>query len=175
MTDHHKIRFQVMNNKNNPALLISIAFMAGFLSVLIFHQPVLILLKAIALAPDKLTPYAMSATTPLAIPRVFSLAFWGGIWGLVLAIAIVSIGEFNYWLSGLIIGALGPSLVNWFVVLPLKGQPVGGGWAIPGVVTALIINGAWGLGTVLLFRLLGRNLLNRKEQNSPTLDKRSKK
>ena len=155
-----------MNRTNNPLLLILIAFIAGFLSVLIFHQPMLIILKAIAVAPDKLTAYAMASTTPLGIPRVFSLAFWGGIWGLVLAIAVTWTKGLGYWLSGLIIGALGPSLVNWFVVLPLKGNPVGGGWAPPGVATALIINGAWGLGTVLLFRLLGRNLLDHSEESS---------
>ena len=157
-------------NKNNPGLLILIAFVAGFISVLIFHQPMLIILKAIALAPDKLTPYAMSPTTPFGVPRVFSLAFWGGIWGLVLAILLTKVRGLGYWLSGFILGALGPSLVNWFVVLPLKGEPVGGGWAIPGVITALIINGVWGLGTVLLFRLLGRNLLANNESSAANLE-----
>ena len=155
-----------MNRKNNPGLLILIAFVAGFVSVLIFHQPMLIILKAIALAPDKLTPYAMSPTAPFGVPRVFSLAFWGGIWGLVLAIVLTKTRGLSYWLSGLILGALGPSLVNWFVVLPLKGEPVGGGWAIPGVATALMINGVWGLGTVLLFRLLGRNLLTNRKHSA---------
>ena len=152
------------NRNNNWALLIFIAFIAGFLSVLIFHQPMLIILKAIALAPEKLTAYPMATTSPLGIPRVFSLAFWGGIWGIVLAVAVTQTRGLGYWLSGLILGALGPSLVNWFVVQPLKGEPVGGGWAIPGVLTALLVNAAWGLGTVLLFRLLGRNLLSSKSR-----------
>ena len=152
------------NRNNNWALLILIAFIAGFLSVLIFHQPMLIILKAIALAPEKLTAYPMAATSPLGIPRVFSLAFWGGIWGIALAVAVTQTRGLGYWLSGLILGALGPSLVNWFVVQPLKGEPVGGGWAIPGVLTALLVNAAWGLGTVLLFRLLGRNLLSSKSR-----------
>lgn len=80
-----------MNRTNNLAPIIFIAFISGFLSVLIFHQPMLIILKAIALAPDKLTPYAM-ASTALGIPRVFSLAFWGGIWGLILAVIVTWIG-----------------------------------------------------------------------------------
>ena len=161
-----------MNRSNNLALLTSIAFIAGFLSVLIFHQPMLILLKAIALAPEKLTPYAMASTSPLGIPRVLSLAFWGGIWGIVLAVVVTWMRSgIGYWLSGLIIGALGPSLVNWFVVLPLKGEPVGGGWAVPGVATALIINGVWGLGTVLLFRLLGRNLLGNSQNSAVNIER----
>ena len=44
-----------MNRNHNLVLIILIAFVSGFLSVLIFHQPMLIILKAIALAPDKLT------------------------------------------------------------------------------------------------------------------------
>jgi hypothetical protein len=148
-----------MNRNNNPLLLILVAFIGGFLSVLIFHQPMLAILRAIAFAPDKLIPYVMTPTTPLGIPRTLSLAFWGGIWGLILAVVLTWTKGLSYWLSGLIFGALAPSIVNWFVVLPLKGEPVGGGWAFPGVATALIINGVWGLGAALLFRLLGRNLL----------------
>ena len=156
-----------MNRNNNPALLILIAFVAGFLSVLIFHQPMLIILKAIALAPQKATAYPMASTSPFGVPRVFSLAFWGGIWGIALAtIAVTWMRGFSYWLSGLIIGALGPSLVNWFVVQPLKGEPVGGGWAIPGVLTALLVNAAWGVGMVLLSRLIGRNLLVNNQQTT---------
>lgn len=154
-----------MNKSYKIPLLMAIAFVAGFLSVLIFHQPMLIILKAIAIAPEKLTPYAMAPTSPFGIPRVFSLAFWGGIWGIVLAVLVTWTRGWGYWLSGLILGALGLSLVNWFIVLPLKDEPIGGGWAVPGVLTALIINGTWGLGTVLLFRLLGRGLLG-NSQNS---------
>ena len=160
-----------MNRNNNPFLLVSIAFIAGFLSVLIFHQPMLIILKAIALAPEKATAYPMTSTTPFGVPRVFSLACWGGSWGIVLAVAVTWIGGLGYWLSGLIIGALGPSLVNWFVVQPLKGEPVGGGWAVPGVLTALLVNAAWGLGTVLLFRLLGRNLLANSQQSVTNVER----
>jgi hypothetical protein len=155
-----------MNRNNNPVFLFLIAFLGGFLSVLIFHQPMLAILKAAAFAPDKLVPYAMTPTTPFGIARTFSLAFWGGIWGLLLAVALSWTRGLSYWLSGFILGALGPSLINWFIVLPLKGEPVGGGWAFPGVATALIINGVWGLGTALLFRLLGRSLLASNKPNS---------
>ena len=163
-----------MNRNNNWALLILVAFISGFLAVLIFHQPMLIILKAIALAPDKLTPYAMNSTSPFGIPRVFSLAFWGGIWGLILAVVVTWMRGLGYWLSGLVIGALGPSLVNWFIVQPLKGEPVGGGWAISGVVTALMVNAAWGLGTVLLFRLFGRNLLSNNKNSAANVESESR-
>lgn len=164
-----------MMNKNNPALLILMAFIAGFLSVLFFHQPTLIVLKAISLAPEKFALYSMAATSPLGIPRVFSLAFWGGIWGIAFVLAVAWTSRFNYWLSGLIIGALGPSLVNWLVVQPLKGEPIGGGWAISGIITALIVNGIWGVGTVLFCRLLGRNLLGNSRQSAASVKREREK
>jgi hypothetical protein len=57
----------------------------------------------------------------------------------------------RYWVAALLFGALGPTLVSWFVVMPLKGQAVAGGWQPAGMVTGLLVNGAWGLGTALLF------------------------
>ena len=40
------------------------------------------------------------------------------------------------------------------VVLPLKGRPLGGGWHLNLLVTAVLINGAWGIGTGLILRSL---------------------
>ena len=51
-----------------------------------------------------------------------------------------------------IFGALGPTLVAWFLVAALKGQPLGGGWKGSTMITGLLVNGAWGLGTALLLR-----------------------
>jgi hypothetical protein len=45
-----------------------------------------------------------------------------------------------------------PTLVVWFVVLPLKGLPVGGGFAWPGIIIGPVVNGAWGVGTALLLK-----------------------
>ena len=43
---------------------------------------------------------------------------------------------------------------NWFVVLPLKGSPVGGGFRMPGVIVAPVVYGIWGLGMWLIYRAL---------------------
>jgi hypothetical protein len=37
--------------------------------------------------------------------------------------------------------------------MPLKGMPMGGGWHAAGIATALLVNGAWGLGTGHFLRL----------------------
>ena len=46
-------------------------------------------------------------------------------------------------------GAIAPTLVAWFVVASIKGQPIAAGWQPFRMLTGLIINGAWGVGTGL--------------------------
>jgi hypothetical protein len=132
-------------------------FIAGFLSTLVFHQLTLELLWIAGLAP--FGPYSMAATLPLGIPVVFSLAFWGGIWGIVYA---QTEGGFprhgGYWAAAFLFGAILPSLVALLIVLPLKGKPMGGGWHAPLLLTAFLANGAWGIGTALFLKKLSTAL-----------------
>lgn len=123
------------------------AFIAGALAVLLFHQPVLWLLHAAQLTAA--VPYGLRPTRPFGVPQLWSLAFWGGIWGVVV-VAIAALFR-HRWLAAALIGAVGPSLVAWFVVMPLKGQSAGGGWAVSAIATALLVNAAWGFGTLVLF------------------------
>lgn len=130
------------------------AFLAGFFSTLIFHQGTLAILHASGATPR--APYSMNATPPLGVPAVLSLAFWGGLWGIVLWLLIARFrGSASYWLLAIIVGAIAPSLVALFVVLPLKGQPAGGGGKPSLIVGALILNGMWGLGVAVFMRLFG--------------------
>lgn len=98
----------------------------------------------------------MMPVPPLYVPAVISLAFWGGLWGIVLWALIGASHGGAYWLKALVIGALGPSLVAWFVVMPIKGMGLAGRWDPKIIVGALLLNGAWGLGVALLMRLLNR-------------------
>jgi hypothetical protein len=85
---------------------------------------------------------------------VISLAFWGGVWGIVLWTLIRNSRGAAYWVWALAIGALGASLVAWFVVMPIKGMGPAGGWDPKVIVGGLLLNGAWGLGAALLMRLM---------------------
>jgi hypothetical protein len=127
------------------------AFIAGFVSTLVFHQGVLCLLYTGGFSPR--APWNMTPVPPLHAPAVISLAFWGGVWGIVLWVLIGASGGGAYWIKALVIGALGPSLVAWFVVMPMKGMGLAGGWDPKIIVGALLLNGAWGLGVALLMRL----------------------
>jgi hypothetical protein len=128
---------------------ILLAFVAGFLSVLIFHQGGLALLNALGLT-DR-TPFSMDATKPFGVPQVISSAFWGGLWGIVLAYVFRAKLTYS---RGFTFGAIAPTLVALLVVLPLKGEPLGGGWDPQIIVGSLILNGLWGLGTTIILKLL---------------------
>ena len=130
-----------------------LAFAAGFVSTLVFHQGMLAVLHALG-APRK--PWMMRPTWPLGVPEVLSLAFWGGVWGIALWLAIAGLRGATFWLAALAIGAVAPSLVALFVVMPLKGLPPAGGFDPKLIVGALILNGAWGIGVALLMRLFSR-------------------
>ena len=127
---------------------ILLAFIAGFIAVLVFHQGMLQLLVAIGLTERSVFPGA--STAPFQVPAIWSAAFFGGLWGIVL----VSVHQYfgkgaRYWSLALLFGALGPTLVNWFIVMPLQGAPLGGGWQPAGMLTGLLVNAAWGLGTAI--------------------------
>ena len=88
-------------------------------------------------------------------PGVFSLAFWGGVWGIALA-WFLGTNKRNWYLRALIFGALLPTAVAMFVVAPLKGAAMGFGWDPQLILGGIILNGLWGLGTALIYRLLAR-------------------
>ena len=129
-----------------------LGFAAGFIAVLLFHQPVLALLNQIGLAEANI--YSLKGTAPLGVPQVISLAFWGGVWGVLFALVEHRFSHgTRYWVYAFAFGAIFPTLVAWFLVAPLKGLPVAGDWQLNRMVTGVLINGAWGVGTALLMRL----------------------
>lgn len=130
------------------------AFIAGFLSTLMFHQTVLGLLHLGN--PSVPLPFNMTTTAPLGVPAVISLAFWGGLWGILLWFLIRNRVGAAHWVMAAVIGAIGPSAVALFVVMPLKGLGVAAGWDPKIIVGALMLNAAWGLGVAMLMRLAQR-------------------
>lgn len=138
----------------SPARL-ALGFAAGFLAVLVFHQGMYAFLYAIGFIANP--PYPVQPIPPFGLPRFWSLAFWGGVWGII----FVLVEQYfprgaKYWLAALLFGALAPSLVGWFIVAPIKGTPIAGGWKIDAMTRGLILNGAWGLGTAAVLWLFAR-------------------
>ncbi len=136
-----------------------IAFLAGFIAVLLCHQGVLSILHAVGFTP--IAPFPVKPTRPFGLSQIWSLAFWGGIWGLALAGVDRRFPRgVGYWVTALIFGAIFPSVVAWLIVFPIKGLPAGGGWHAAGLATGLMINGAWGLGTALFLQGLAQGWLS---------------
>ena len=127
---------------------------AGVLAVVVFNKSALAVLHAFQISsrgPDSFTP-----TPPFGVPQLWSLAFWGGVWGIVLALALSRLQGARLIGAATLFGAIAPTLVAWFVVAPLKGQPLAGGWAPDAMLTGVIVNAAWGLGTGIGLFLFGR-------------------
>jgi hypothetical protein len=131
-----------------------VAFISGALAVLIFHQAALAVLHAMDIARS--APYSLQPTRPWGIPQVWSVAFWGGLWGVVLALALKRLERGALIVASVIFGAIFPTLVAWFVVAPLKGQPVAAGFVPMAMMVGPIVNAAWGLGTGIGLALFGR-------------------
>jgi len=124
--------------------------------VLLFHQPTIGLFRVLGLSTN--APYAMQAIPPLGVPRVISLAFWGGVWGIAFALIRPWLpsraGAFV--LAGFLFGAILPTAYGWFVLAPLRGQAVAQGWQIANMWRSPVINGVFGLGTAVLLLAAGR-------------------
>ncbi len=129
------------------------SFISGFLATMLFHQGLLQLLNMAGTV--KIAAWNFSPVPPLGIPSVISLAFWGGLWGIALWLLIRKQRGTKRWASGIVLGALLPSLVALFIVFPMKGMALAGDFDPKIIVGALLLNGAWGLGVLVFMRLLG--------------------
>jgi hypothetical protein len=119
---------------------------AAGLSVLTFHAGAWYLLHLQGLMP---APYPMSPTSPLGVPTIVSLTFWGSLYGLPFAWAWPKLqGPKLLWGFALGLGAI---LVGALVVGPLKGRPI----AVPGL-RSVELNGTWGVGVAIWMMILRR-------------------
>ena len=127
-------------------------FVAGFLAVLTVHQGILWLGTALHLLQAQ--PWSLRPIPPLGVPQVLSLAFWGGIWGILIAVLAPKFGTgFGYWLSVFVVFGLATTLVGWYVVSPLKGREVEH-IDLARLATGLVINGGFALGAAAILHLL---------------------
>ena len=128
-------------------------FVAGVLGTLVFHQIALAILHAVGLAP--FGAYPMAPTAPLGVPAVLSLAFWGGVWGILYAFVHHRFpGGAGYWVAAFLFGAIATSFVGLFILPFVKGGPFAAGGNVPVLIVVFLINGAWGVGTGVVLRWL---------------------
>ena len=135
---------------------LAVGFAAGFLSVLVFSSGAIALYQAFG-APVPFAPWSMAPVPPFGVPQTLSAAFFGGLWGVAYAAVEPWLTARLGWLAGglVVFGAL-PLLVLWFVVFPLKGIPVGGGFTAFGLQQGIVLHAAFGLGLAIFFRIARR-------------------
>ena len=127
-----------------------LGFLAGALSHLIFQGGFGAILYIANLIPA--LPWSLAPVPPLGVPRSLSYAFWAGLWGLVYALLEPRLtAHFGWWVGGLVFG-IAPLLVYWFVVLPLKGAGVGGGFHLAMVPIEVGFHVIFGIGLAILYR-----------------------
>ncbi len=154
-----------MKAKQRVGVRVLASFIAGFLATLIFHQLTLGILWFAGMAP--FAPFSLARTWPFGVPAVFSLAFWGGVWGIIYGLVDGSFPSGGgYWMMAFLFGAILPSLVALMVVLPLKGLPMGGGWHPAFLLTAVLVNGAWGIGTGLILKTLAEAVIGSRHASA---------
>ncbi len=130
------------------------SFVAGFISTLMFHQGLLHLLYLSGKFPRP--AWDMTAVPPMNVPSVISIAFWGGVWGVALWWMIRKQKNVRQWLLAIVLGALLPSIVALLLVFPLKGEPFAADWDPKMWIGAFLLNGAWGLGVLLVMKAFGK-------------------
>ena len=119
----------------------ALGFLCGAVSVLTFHAGAWEVLHLNGMMP---APFPMAPTAPFGVPVIASLAFWGGVWGMLFGLVVPWMGAVTL-LWGVSLGIVA-SLFGWAVVPLLKGlPPATGSLQVP-----LIVNVSWGIGVALL-------------------------
>lgn len=130
-------------------------FIAGALAYLVFHQGAFWALTQAGVVDA--STWSMVSTKPFGVPQVVSSMVWTGLWGVLGAVVVPRLSV-PRWLGWMLFAAVVVTLVNWFIVLPLKGSPIGGGFKLPGVVVAPLVYSIWGLGMWLIYSALQKPL-----------------
>ena len=130
-----------------PAKRHILAFIAGVLATLVFHQGLIALLHAVGLLP--IQPFNMMPTKPFGVPSVISLSFFGGLWGILIWQLIFKDTTSRQIFKSIIYGAVGPTAVAFLVVFPLRGNSV----PLSFIPVGLLLNGVWGFGVWAFMKL----------------------
>lgn len=127
---------------------ISFYFIFGFIATIVFHQASLYLLFLAGQIPAM--PWDFSPVAPLGTPKVISLSFFGGLWGIPLGVILEKLHGAKYWIAATVLGAIFPTAVAMLVVFPLKGITV----VMKMVIIGLIVNAAWGIGVAVQKKII---------------------
>ncbi len=130
----------------------AIGFLAAVLSVLVFHQGMILFLRETGLFGFPRTALVWNlAANPRAfgLPTLLNQCFWGGLYGAAFGI-LAPRARLPMWLSGLITGAA-TTLVGMFVIAAIRGTPIAAGWQLLPWLRGLSIGIPFGIGVWLFY------------------------
>ena len=139
---------------NSPFLRMLFGFAAAAISVVVFHQGMIAVLNTVHLPGLEMErmPWMMDPVGRFGVPRLLDLCFWGGMYGVLFGLVAPWLWR-PFVISGVLFGVLAV-LIGFFVVAPLKGLTVGGGYEVTTWARAMVINISWGIGLGIIFPLL---------------------
>lgn len=134
-------------------------FIAGALSVIVFHQSAYALMSNWQMVQGQ--PWRMNSfVAPFNVPDLVNQSFWGGLWGIAFALVVDRMPRVPTWVNGLVFGMLGAMLLgSWLVVSLIKGRPLFSGYFtdfnIGRLRNGFVLNGvAFGVGLGLIYSYL---------------------
>jgi hypothetical protein len=146
-----------LDNLHAPRALtaasLALGFVAGIISVLVFHQGLVWLLYMAGQLPAG--PYGVRPIPPFGVPQIVNQCFWGGLWGMVIAILVRRLRVPDL-LFGFAFGAVALSLTNWVVLPAIKGGAYFAGGDPRRMAITVAITGTFGWGVALILRALRR-------------------
>lgn len=137
------------------ARLALLGFIAGSLSVLVFHQGTVWLLNqagVLSAGPFRITPIP-----PFGVPQIVNQAFWGGLWGILIAFLLPRVRVPDLMFAALF-GMVALTFVNWVVLPAIRGTPYFAGGVPARMWPSLLIAAAFGWGVALILREMRQRL-----------------
>jgi hypothetical protein len=132
-------------------------FVAGSLSVVVFHQGMVLLLWLLSQTPN--FPWNIKGSVgPMGVPVLVNQMFWGGLWGIGFAAIGHMIPIAQTVLRGAVYGLLGPFLLGGGVLVPLIKQTgqFFWTWPAPRYLIGGLIGAAFGAGVALIMGVLAK-------------------
>lgn len=99
-----------------------LGFIAGAIATVTIHE----IISAIFTNPSLWTGWDRVSwdLTPndYGVPKIFSAAFWGGLWGMLFPVVFGTLPTGPLTLKGILFGLIGPALIGVFLAVPLITQ-----------------------------------------------------
>jgi hypothetical protein len=139
----------------------ALGFLAGAVAVITAHEAITYGLSQVVLTGR--TGWDMQPVPPWGVPRVLNSMFWGGLWGVLFALAYDWLPGGTAWLKGLICGLVVAVAGSWTLVPLIKGHLFGqadqvlfGGLDLQRMLVTIVVVGGFGLALGVIHDLLKR-------------------